>query len=71
MTRPWKEVFVVLTQNRLEFYKDPIEMTVSNSLYPDLILSGATCEIPSDYTKKEFVFRVVSATGASFLFQVS
>ena len=54
----------------MEFYRDPIDMAANYILYPELLLAAATCEIPTDYVKKEFVFRVVSATGASYLFQV-
>ncbi|KAI6649109.1 hypothetical protein LOD99_6830 [Oopsacas minuta] len=69
MKRPWKDVFVQLKNDRLEFYKDPVEMAVNNPLGPELMLLGALCEMPTDYTKKGLVFRVISATGASYLFQ--
>ncbi|XP_059484523.1 spectrin beta chain isoform X2 [Neocloeon triangulifer] len=71
--RSWDKVFAVLRGPQLLFYKDQKSAKATPDIYfkgeVPLDLSGGSCEIANDYTKKKHVFRVKIVGGAELLFQ--
>jgi len=82
LNRSWNQLFVVLSNNQLMFFKD--SQTAGKSMQdgkynsssrstfkgePPLPLSACTIEVASDYTKRSNVFRLKLSAGAEYLFQ--
>jgi len=80
--RSWNQLFVVLSNNQLMFFKD--SQTAGKSMQDGkynsssrstfkgeapLPLKSCTIEVATDYTKRSNVFRLKLAAGAEYLFQ--
>merc|ERR1712127_155419 len=80
--RSWNQLFVVLSNNQLMFFKD--SQTAGKSMQDGkynsssrstfkgeapLPLKSCTIEVANDYTKRSNVFRLKLAAGAEYLFQ--
>ncbi|XP_073410266.1 spectrin beta chain, erythrocytic [Dendrobates tinctorius] len=69
--RAWNNVFCVLKDNDLFFYKDVKSFSLNETLQGEepLFLGSASCEAVVDYKKKKHVFRLRLSDGNEWLFQ--
>lgn len=69
--RSWNNVFCVLKENDLFFYKDLKSFSLNETLQGEetLFLGSASCEAVADYKKKKHVFRLRLSDGNEWLFQ--
>uniref|UniRef100_A0A0B7BRD5 PH domain-containing protein n=1 Tax=Arion vulgaris TaxID=1028688 RepID=A0A0B7BRD5_9EUPU len=71
--RSWDKLFVVLHGPSLSCYKDQkhAKTDPNNRVHhePALDLTGATCQVAADYTKRPFVFELKLLNGSKYLFQ--
>lgn len=80
--RSWNQLFVVLSNNQLMFFKD--SQTAGKSMQdgkynsssrstfkgePPLPIQSCTIEVATDYSKRSNVFRLKLSAGAEYLFQ--
>ncbi|XP_069806964.1 spectrin beta chain, erythrocytic isoform X2 [Dendropsophus ebraccatus] len=68
--RSWNNVFCVLKDHDLYFYKDVKSFSLNETLPGEelLFLGGAACEAVADYKKKKHVFRLRLCDGNEWLF---
>jgi spectrin beta len=71
--RSWEKVYVALNNRSLLFYKDQKHAKSEPGTYyrheQPIDLDGAAASAATDYTKRQFVFRVKFTTGSEYLFQ--
>ncbi|XP_044127374.1 LOW QUALITY PROTEIN: spectrin beta chain, erythrocytic-like [Bufo gargarizans] len=69
--RSWNNVFCVLKDNDLIFYKDLKSFSLNETLQGEepLFLGSAACEVVADYKKKKHVFRLRLNDGNEWLLQ--
>ncbi|XP_068110148.1 spectrin beta chain, erythrocytic-like isoform X2 [Hyperolius riggenbachi] len=69
--RSWNNVFCMLRNNELFFYKDAKNFALNEPLQGEeaLFLGSAACEAVADYKKKKHVFRLRLTDGNEWLFQ--
>uniref|UniRef100_UPI00398ED3BD spectrin beta chain, non-erythrocytic 4-like n=1 Tax=Pristiophorus japonicus TaxID=55135 RepID=UPI00398ED3BD len=70
-SRSWVNVYCVVSQGDLGFYKDAKSHKAGATYNGEapITLSEATCDIASNYKKKKFVFKMRTSDGNEFLFQ--
>ncbi|XP_068176796.1 spectrin beta chain, non-erythrocytic 1-like isoform X2 [Antennarius striatus] len=69
--RSWHHVFCVLTRQEVAFYKDGRAAAQGVRYHGEapISLTGAACDVASDYRKKKHVFKLRLTDGNEFLFQ--
>ncbi|XP_071971671.1 spectrin beta chain, erythrocytic-like [Engystomops pustulosus] len=69
--RSWNNVFCLLRDHELNFYKDVKSFSLNETLQGEgpLFLGSASCEAVADYKKKKHVFRLRLSDGNEWLFQ--
>jgi len=69
--RSWNNLFCVLENRKLHFYKDR-KSAIMKSFYHNeqpIDVDDITCEVATDYKKKKHVFRIRTENGSEYLFQ--
>ncbi|GFS19194.1 spectrin beta chain [Elysia marginata] len=71
--RSWDKLYIVLQGSSLSCYKDQkhAKTDPTNRVHhePAIELAGSTCQVASDYTKRQYVFRLMLSDGSGYLFQ--
>jgi spectrin beta len=69
--RKWEKLFAMLSGTSLLFYKDQKHARAEPKTVhrPEIDLTGASAHEATDYTKKQFVFRLKLPNGGDYLFQ--
>ncbi|XP_035827834.1 spectrin beta chain isoform X1 [Aplysia californica] len=71
--RSWDKLFLVLQGPSLSCYKDQkhAKTDPNNRIHHEaaIDISGASCEVAADYTKRPFVFQLRLTNGGKYLFQ--
>lgn len=67
--RSWNEVFCVLQDKQLHFYKDTKSATNRQSFHGEgaISLDDISCEVATDYKKRKHVFRLRLQNGTEYL----
>jgi len=67
--RSWNEVFCVLQDKQLHFYKDTKSATNRQSFHGEsaINIDDISCEVATDYKKKKHVFRLRLQNGTEYL----
>ncbi|CAG0913206.1 unnamed protein product [Notodromas monacha] len=67
--RSWKTHYTVLCGQLLCFFKDMQDFVEGKASSPPVAIYNSTCEVATNYTKKKYVFRIVTTDGAEYLFK--
>ncbi|XP_029454757.1 spectrin beta chain, erythrocytic [Rhinatrema bivittatum] len=68
--RSWSTVYCVLKNSELSFYKEAKSVDTGVPFHGEepFLLTNAVCEVPADYKKKKYVFKLKLNNGNEWLF---